>query len=62
MSFAKDKEIPIRVVLVFRRNIHLVKVKFHQNFHNRHIAADMTAAPCHNDIHSILTQFIGEFF
>ena len=60
MPLAHNKTIPVSRLLILRTDIHFLKIKRHQNIHDAHIPADMSALSLHHHIHHILTQLIGQ--
>ena len=53
MSFTHNETVSVRIVHVFRADIHLVKIQSHQNIHDTHVTADMTAFSFYDHIDNI---------
>ena len=56
MTFAEYETVAIRVIHVFRRNVHLAEIQAHQSIDHTHVAADMSALSGNDNIYSIFSQ------
>ena len=55
MTFAEYETVAIRVIHVFRRNVHLAEIQAHQSIDHTHVAANMTALSGNDNVYSIFS-------
>ena len=60
MPLAQHKSVPPRIVLRFRRNMHLVKIQRYQDIQHTHITANMPALAGHYYVYHMPAQVIRQ--
>ncbi len=60
MSLAEDEQIPVGVILIFRGNVHLVKIQGYKNVNDAHVPANVAALAGHHNVQHVLTQMVGQ--
>ena len=62
MALAHYKAVPVRIVHIFRTDIHLFKIQFYQNVHYAHVTADVAAFSLHNHVDDVFSEIVGQCF
>jgi hypothetical protein len=56
MSLGEDEAVTVGVIHRLRRDPQMVLVEDHEGIDHGHVASDMSAASCHDDVDGILAQ------
>ncbi|GFI12149.1 hypothetical protein IMSAGC007_04629 [Lachnospiraceae bacterium] len=59
VALAHYEAVSVRIVHLFRTNIHLFKIKFYQNVHDAHVAADVAALAFYYHVDDVFSEVIG---
>ena len=60
MALAHHEVIPVRIILVFRADVHFLQVQAYQDFHDAEISADMAVFCPVYHVQYIFTKRVGQ--